>query len=198
METFILIVLFYLFLAFVSFVIVYANDTADIANNDFETYEPSVSDLSEEERTSICTTDNYIKNTICPRYYHQLLKTEINNYQSDGLFFIPFFIVDLTLSGILIKNLGVEKWFTLFWMVAIILGYACYFVVWLIYKRKNSSVRIRDYHEIHSSYDWKSHYDYLCSIKKNVVFRYMLRNIICTLAVLCFIAAMYYNNYILI
>ena len=194
METFILIVLFYLFLAFVSFVIVYANDTADIANNDFETYEPSVSDLSEEERTSIYTIDNYIKSTICPRYHHQILKNEINHYQKDNMvaqialwFIVPFW------SNITLKILDIERWWTLHFVVTLVIGILCYFVVWLLYN-KYSSYRIKDYHEIHSSYDWESHYDYLCSIKKNVIFRYMLRNTIGWLAILCFfIVATYYN-----
>ena len=195
MDTFILIVLFYLFLSFISFVFIYANDTADIANDEFKTYEPSIFDLSEEERTSICTIDNYIKNTICPRYHHQLLKTEINNYQSSGLFFIPFFIVNMNLSGILIKTLGVEKWFTLFWVVAIIIGYACYFIVWLIYKRNNSSVRIISYCEQDSSLCcWQSHYRYLLGIKKSVIFRYMLRNTMGWLSIAFFVLVRAFYN----
>lgn len=194
MGTFILIILFYLFLAFVSFVIVYANDIADIANNDFETYEPSIRDLSEEERTSICTVDYYIKNTVCPRYHHQILRNEINIYQNNEFSF-SFFLVNLCCSGILIKALGVEKWIALFLLVTIIIGYACYFVVWLLYKhKKHSTIRITSYYEIHSSYDWESHYKYLLSIKKNVVFRYMLRNTFEWLSLLCFVFTIAYGN----
>lgn len=195
METFILIILFYLFLSFIAFVIVYANDTADIANDDFETYEPSIRDLSEEERTSICTIDYYIKSTICPRYHHQILRNEINNYQNDGFFFLTFFLVNVSCSVILIKALGVEKWIALFLLVTIIMGCACYFVVWLLYKhQKHSTIRITSYYEIHSSYDWESHYKYLLSIKKNVVFRYMLRNTFEWLALLCLVFAVAYGN----
>ena len=194
MNTFIIIVLFYLFYALISFVIVYANDTADIANDDFKTYEPSIKDLLEEERTNICTIEHYIKNTVCPRYHHQILKNEINNYQNDGSFVLPFFLINLCCSVTLIKTLGVEKWFLLFWVITIIIGYACYFVVWLLYTyKKHSTIRIRSYHEIHSSYDWESHYAYLCSIKKNILFRCMLRNTVCILAVLGCIVATYLN-----
>lgn len=195
MNTFIIIILFYLFYALISFVIVYANDTADIANDDFEnTCEPSLIDLSEEDRTSYCIVDDYIKNTICPRYHHKILKNEINNYQKTESFYPSFFFINLYCSVALLKTLGVEKWFVLFLVITIIIGYACYFVVWLLYRcKKHSTIRIKSYHEIHSSYDWESHYAYLCSIKKNVIFRHMLRNTVCILAVLGLIVTICLN-----
>lgn len=186
-----LIILFYLIYALVSFAIVYSGDTADIANNDFEPYNPSISDLSEEERASYCALDNYIKTTICPRYQHQILKNEINYYQKNGIF-PELLIINMSLSAILLKALSVERWWFFSYLVVLIIGFICSFVVWLIYE-KYSSVRIKDYYEIHSSYDWESHYNYLLRIQENVIFRYKLRNIVSFLAFLCFIVATYYN-----
>lgn len=195
MNIFVIIAFYFGVVALISFAFVYANDTADIANDDFKAYEPSIFDLSEEERASLATIELYIKDTICPRYHHQILKDEINHYQNEGMFFIPFFFVNTNLSGIAIKTLGIEKWFTLFWLIAIIIGYACYFLVWLLYK-KYSTERIISYCECDPSlHSWQSHYRYLLNIKKNVIFRYMLRNTLGWLAILFFVfVKVYYNT----
>lgn len=187
METFILIILFYLFLAFVSFVIVYADDTADIANDDFESYEPSINDLSEEERADYCIVDGYIKDTICPRYHHQILKNEIDHYQNDescAPSLAHFLMINLVLSVIPLKIVRIWSFFS--YLIAFVIGCVCFFVVKLLYE-KYSSARIKNYYEIHSSYDWHSHYRYLLYIKEKVVFRHTLRKFITLLAVLCYL-----------
>lgn len=193
--TFILIVLFYLFYALISFVIVYAGDTADIANYDFKSYTPSISDLSEEERTSIYTIDNYIKSTICPRYHYQILRSEIKRYQEDNMVaMIGLLFLNMSLTIILLKTLNVEKWLTFHFIVTTVINFMCSFVVWLLYQ-KYSSYRIIGYYEFHSSYDWESHYDYLWSKKENIIFRHTLRNTIFWLALVFFIfVKVYYSN----
>lgn len=190
-----LIILFCLIYALISFVIVYANDTAEIANDDFETYYPNIRDLSEEERTDYCTVDNYIKNTICPRYHHQILRNEINHYQKDAGFtgLISMLIINASLSSLLLTKLSIEKWHLIWFVALLILGFICYFVVWVIYQ-EHSTLRIKNYYEIHSTYDWESHYYYLCSKKENVIYRHMLRNAIGYLALLCFVLVAIYLN----
>ena len=99
MGTFILVVVFCLIYAIILFAIAYSGDTADIAYLDFEnTHDPSLVDLSEEERASYCIVDDYIKNTICPRYHHRILKNEISHYQKDNLIALTcMFFVNITL-----------------------------------------------------------------------------------------------------
>lgn len=199
MGTFILIVVCCLIYALILFVIAYASDTVDIASEDFKYYEPSINDLSEEERTSYCVVDNYIKNTICPRYHYQILRSEIKHYQDDDFFEILLMpLINITLVCILMEKFNIGKqwgnWvFYICSVPTIIIGFLCYFVVKLIYE-KYSSVNIKSYYEIHSSYDWESHYNYLLRIKENVVFRYMLRNTISILAFLFLIVTAIYCN----
>ncbi len=169
-----LIALFYLIYALISFAIIYSGDTADIADTDFEDYSPSISDLSEEERTDYCTLDSYIKTTICPRYHYQILKNEINYYQKDNIGFLYIFFANACLCIVPLKILGIETWLILYYFVTLIIGFICSFVVWLLYT-KYSPYRIKDYYEIHSSYNWESHYKYLLRIKENVIFRHILR-----------------------
>lgn len=190
---FFLIILFYLIYVLISFALIYSGDIADIANDDFEPYNPSINDLSEEERKYYWTIDDYIKNTICPRYHHQILKNEINYYQNENSVFFHILIINASLSAIPLKIFSIERWWGLSYFVALIIGFICSFVVWLIYN-KYSTRRIKNYYEIHFSYDWYSHYNYLLSIKKNVIFRYMLRNLFGWLAFLCFILVGIYCN----
>ena len=76
--------------------------------------------------------------------------------------------------------------------VALVIGYVCYFLVWLLYK-KYSSYRITSYYEIYPSYDWKSHYDYLLGQKKTVIYRYLLRNIVLWIGIFCYVLAVFNN-----
>lgn len=194
MGTFILIVVFCLIYALILFAIAYSGDVADIAYDDLKFYEPSIYDLSEEEREDYWAIDNYIKNTICPRYHHRILINEISHYQKDNLTALAcMFFVNITLSAILLKMFSVDSWQILFVVIATIIGFVCYFVVWLIYK-KYSSLRLKNYYEIHSSYDWQSHYNYLLSIKETVIFRHMLRNTISVIALLLFVVSAVYCN----
>lgn len=191
MDTFILIILFYLFIALISFISIYLNDTVDTANDDFKYFEPSIADLSEEERTDSFIVEDYIKNTICPRYHYQILRKEIDNYQSDTGGFIFTMTISIVLSFIPLKIFGIdlEGWWWFFtYILSLIMSGVCYLIVWLIYsKKKYSSFRIRQYYENHPSYDWESHYDYLYLKKDTVVFRYVLRRTSWCLALLCFI-----------
>lgn len=199
MGTVILVVLFCLIYALILFVIAYATDTVDIACDDFKSYEPSIYDLSEEERTSYCAVDYYIKNTICPRYHYQILRDEIKHYQGDGFFeigLVPF--VNIFLLLILMEKFNIGKqWENCLFLICsvpiVIIGFMCYIAVKVLYK-KYSSLSIISYYKYHSSYDWESHYNYLLSQKDKVIFRHTLRNTISVLAVLFFIVAAIYNN----
>ena len=181
MATFILIVLFYSIYTLVLFISAYSNDTADIAHSDFErTHTPSLIDLSEEDRNDYCIVDDYIKYTICPSYHHQILKGEIDYYQKDSYDFLSNLYVNILFSMISLEVFDVEKWRTFYFFVALVIGYICYYIVTLLYK-KYSTIRIKDYYEIYTSYDWHNHYRYLLSIEKNVIFRHMLRKIVAAL-----------------
>ena len=199
-DTFILIVLFYLFYALVSFAFVYANDIIIDVDIDFKTYTPSINDLSEEERTSVYEINNYIENTICPRYHHQILKKEIHYYQGNWfLGNVISFMCSILLSFIPLKIFGFDLnvwWWFFPYVVSLIMSCICYIVVSEIYhKQKHSSIRIEQYDEFHSSYDWESHYDYLLLRKKTVIYRYSLRNTLAVLAFVCFfIAAVIYKG----
>ena len=196
METLILIAVCCLIYALILFVIAYASDTVDIAYDDFKYYEPSINDLSEEERTSICTINNYVKNTICPRYHYQMLRSEIVHHQEDAFSstLVNLLFINAMFSYILLKILSIEKWLLLLLgFVVLIMGFVCYFVVKQIYK-KYSSECIISYYKFHSSYDWHSHYNHLLLNKDKVIFRHTLRNIISVLSFLLFIVAAVYHN----
>lgn len=163
---------------------IYSADIADIANDDIDPYIPSIAELEEEERTHIYKVDDYIKNTICPRYHHQLLKREIEYYQdkhSQNYYFI-IFVIHLFLymipTQIIVKTNLIEDYVISF-LISTTIGAICYIIVKLIYKKywKCSSIRINNYYEVYSSHDWYSHYCYLLSIKQTVIFRYALRKI---------------------
>ena len=188
MNTFIIIILFYLFISFISFVSIYMNDKVDTAEDDFKYFEPSISDLSEEERKDRITVDNYIKNTICPRYHYQILRKEIDNYQkNDDVPLAAIAIIFMSFIPLKIFGIGLGRWWWFFtYILFLIIGGICHFVVWKIYRRKYSTFRIRQYYENHPSYDWESHYDYLYLNKGTVVFRHVLRRTSWFLSLLCF------------
>ncbi len=193
MNTFVVIVIFCAVYSFVSYLLVYSCDTVDTANSDYKDYNPGLYELSEEERASYCIVDDYIKNTICPAYHYQILRNEINHYQNDDNGgFCYYFIINLMLSLIFVKILDIEKWFFFCTVVALVIGYVCYFVVWLLYK-KYSPYRIIGYYELHPSYDWKSHYDYLLKRKENVIYRYLLRNIVLWIGIFSYVLAVFNN-----
>lgn len=190
MDTFIPIILCCAVYFFVSYLLVYSCDTADTADIDHKDYMPGLYELSKEERANYCIVDDYIKNTICPAYHYQILRNEIKHYQNDNDGYGYYLIINLILSRIFVKTLDIEGWFSFGTVVAIVIGYICYFVVWLLYK-KYSSYRIIGYYEIHSSYDWKSHYDYLLGKKKTVIYRYLLRNIVLWIGIFSYVLAVF-------
>lgn len=196
MGTVILVVLFFLIYTFVSFVIAYSSDTAETANDDFGNLrEPSILDLSEEERTCYSMVDGYIKNTILPRRDYQILHHEIYHFQKDAdSVFLCMVIISMFLSGILLKKLGIENWFV--WcfteLVAMIIGYIYTSVVKIIYK-KYSTLRINSYYKNNPTYAWETHYRHLLTYKDNVIYRYTLRKIIGVLTLLFIIVVIYSN-----
>ena len=186
------IILFYLIYSLVSYVIIYSGDTVDIANDDFEPQKPSINDLSEEERKDYCTLDSYIKKTICPSYHHQILKEEIDYYQKGSGVFVYLFLINFTSCIIPIKilNPNLVGGFMFSYLIALILGFVCSFIVWLLYK-KYSPHRIKSFCNFHSSQDWESHYNYLLYIKGNIIFRYVLRKVFARLSLLYLLLFMF-------
>ena len=186
-----IIILFYLIYPLILFALIYSSDTVDIANDDYEIYNPSINDLLEKKRVDTYTIDNYIKDTICPRYHHQILKNEIEDYQKK--------ITDSKITNIVINILLCmipaiivnQMWgqFIIPYLVALIIGVKCYFTVMLIYKkyRRYSGNCIKNYYEIYSSYDWYNHYNYLLCIKNKIINRYMSRKIIDFLTILSYV-----------
>ena len=99
MDIFVHIVIFCAIYSFVSYLLVYSRDTVDTADIEHKDYMPGLYELSEEERMNYCTVDDYIKNTICPAYHYQILRSEIKHYQNlenDGFGF--YFFINLILS----------------------------------------------------------------------------------------------------
>ena len=184
------IIIFYLIYSFISLTMIYSNDIANISSCEVEESYPSITDLDEVERIHAYKVDDYIKNTICPKYHHQILKNEIEFYQNKYTehYYISTSTIHLFLclmaTKILLKFNLIEN-FLLSFVVSIIVGVICYYIVKFLYKKcwQLSNIRIRDYYEEYSSYSWHNHYCYLLSIKQTVIFRYSLRKIFEFLAV---------------
>lgn len=176
-------ILAYLLHCFTAFALIYSHDEAKIWGDKEEPEQrmPRVSDLSEEERLSIYAIDDYVKNTICPKYHYFILKKEIEKYQSDcgeGLkhgFFLQLFSILLS-AQMLIRADVFDSWIMPILLSTAICSVSCGIIYW-IYKNywRCQSIRVKHFY-------WQSHigghYEYLCSIKDTILFRYYIRKIL--------------------
>lgn len=176
-------ILGYILHCFTAFALIYSHDEAKIWGEQEppEQRVPKVSDLDEEDRLSIYAIDDYVEKTICPKYHYFILKKEIEHYQAcynDGLkngFIIQLF--SLLLSAQMIIRADIFD----FWLIPVLLSAAvcsasCGIIYWL-YKHYRGWEHMRNKH-----FFWVSHigghYEYLCSIKETVIFRYSIRKIL--------------------
>ena len=189
MTTLVIFLFFFSLYIFATLIMVYSSYEIYINYIGFdELKEPSIYDLSEEERTNCYTVDKYIKETICQRYYQKKLHKEINEYQQDApfLMYIAHSVFTISLTGWHLTKIQVinKDISFLYFVIALALGTLCYFVVKTIYCKHTRYYAYKDGYPLH---DCKSHSYFLLNIKKDVVFRYVMRNVILTLVFILFI-----------
>ena len=186
-------VLAYLLHCFTAFALIYSHDKAKIWENEDESkrFSPNAFNLNKSEIQHISELqsyeiNDYIRNTICPKYHHFILLREITHYQTDcdeGFktgFFLQLFSLLLS-AQILIKIEIFDSWIIPILLSAAVCSISCGIIYW-IYKNYWRCDGIRMKH-FSGEYIMKGgyiggQYEYLCAIKDTVIFRYCVRKIL--------------------
>ncbi len=166
----------------------YANDEADIGEEEYMTFNPTAKHLFEKENIHYYDVDTYIQEHIIPSYQHSTLYYRIKNYQNKEEGCLPLIIIIGLLSGLnafaFIRNdlLSPLPAF----LISLGINIVLYFFVTLLYHHTPifKKIKLKNYSDVCNVYYVGYHYKYLKSIEESVMFRYFFRKILSGIAMI--------------